>query len=66
MTENTEFKIGTTTVKKGLAQMLKGGVMVSHYASNIVALNDSSPPRFDCCSFANRWIFSLVPELVLY
>mmetsp|Transcript_3507 Transcript_3507/g.6638 ORF Transcript_3507/g.6638 Transcript_3507/m.6638 type:complete len:329 (-) Transcript_3507:1964-2950(-) len=28
MTENTEFKIGTTTVKKGLAQMLKGGVIM--------------------------------------
>lgn len=30
MSEATEFKIGTTTVKKGLAQMLKGGVIVSH------------------------------------
>lgn len=29
MSESTEFKIGTTTVKKGLAQMLKGGVIVS-------------------------------------
>jgi len=29
MSETTEFKIGTTTVKKGLAQMLKGGVIVS-------------------------------------
>lgn len=28
MTESTEFKIGTTTVKKGLAQMLKGGVIM--------------------------------------
>lgn len=28
MSESTEFKIGTTTVKKGLAQMLKGGVIM--------------------------------------
>jgi len=28
MSEATEFKIGTTTVKKGLAQMLKGGVIM--------------------------------------
>jgi hypothetical protein len=26
----SEYKIGTTTVKKGLAQMLKGGVIVSY------------------------------------
>ena len=31
MSETTEFKIGTTTVKKGLAQMLKGGVIVSDW-----------------------------------
>jgi hypothetical protein len=32
MTETaTEIRIGTTTVKKGLAQMLKGGVIVSQH-----------------------------------
>ena len=29
MSGNGETKIGTTIVKKGLAQMLKGGVIVS-------------------------------------
>lgn len=30
----TETRIGTTVVKKGLAQMLKGGVIVSNERKN--------------------------------
>ena len=34
-----ETKIGTTVVKKGLAQMLKGGVIVSAIHQSILIIN---------------------------